>query len=417
MPESLFHVSPRNWETMTLMDICVHGGGDIQTGPFGSQLHAADYVPDGVPSIMPQNIGDNLIIEDSIARISEEDASRLSKYLVRVGDIVYSRRGDVERRSLVRDRESGWLCGTGCLRIRPGEGAHSLFLSYYLGHPAVRAWIVRHAVGATMPNLNTKILGAVPVVLPSKDEQRSIAAVLGALDDKIAVNEQIVDTALTLACLRYAVFVADEARVGQQRIGEVADVFDGPHATPKKTEHGPWFLGIGSLSHGLLDLDSSAHLSDEDFTRWTRRVTPRAGDVLFSYETRLGVASLMPPDMRACLGRRMALMRPIDDRVGSATLLHAYLVDEFQETIRKRTIHGATVDRIPLTDLPSWTITLPLPEYRPIVERALSALHRTIETRQQENRALAELRDTLLPKLISGELRIRDAERHVADVI
>lgn len=417
MPESLFPTLPRDWETATLIDVCVRGGGSIQTGPFGSQLHASDYVPDGVPSIMPQNIGDNSIIEDGIARISEDDASRLSKYLVHVDDIIYSRRGDVERRSLVRERQAGWLCGTGCLRVRPGSGAHSPFLSYYLGHPAVRAWIVRHAVGATMPNLNTKILGAVPVVLPSMEEQRSIASVLGALDDKIAVNERIIDTVLILARLRYAAIVADKGSVGQVSIGEVASVFDGPHATPKKTEWGPWFLSIGSLNHGLLDLDSSAHLSDEDFMRWTRRVTPRAGDVLFSYETRLGVASLMPSGVRACLGRRMALMRPIGNRVGPTTLLHAYLADEFQETIRKRTIHGATVDRIPLTDLPSWPITLPLPEYRPIVECTLSALHHTIEARQRENRALAELRDALLPKLISGELRVRDAERQVADVV
>ena len=69
---------------------CERSGGNIQTGPFGSQLHASDYRPVGIPSIMPQNLGDNRVIEDGIARIGERDATRLARYLVRTGDIVYS---------------------------------------------------------------------------------------------------------------------------------------------------------------------------------------------------------------------------------------------------------------------------------------------------------------------------------------
>ncbi|WP_246099050.1 hypothetical protein [Tepidimonas thermarum] len=152
--EELLGPAPYGWNYITLGTACQLGGGDIQTGPFGSQLHAADYVQVGIPSIMPQNIGDNRIFEDGIARITPEDAKRLSRYLVRSGDIVYSRRGDVERRALIRDREDGWLCGTGCLRVRLGPcGPDPRYTSYYLGHPTVREWIVRHAHGATMPNL------------------------------------------------------------------------------------------------------------------------------------------------------------------------------------------------------------------------------------------------------------------------
>src|SRR5262249_23606567 len=158
----------------TLGELCRSGGGDIQTGPFGSQLHASDYVSSGIPSVMPQNIGDNVIIEDGIARITPADAMRLSRYLLREGDIVYSRRGDVERRALVRPSQEGWLCGTGCLRVRPGTAADSRFLSYYLGHADVREWIVRHAIGATMLNLNTAILSIVPVTLPPRSVQMAI---------------------------------------------------------------------------------------------------------------------------------------------------------------------------------------------------------------------------------------------------
>jgi len=192
MLEAPFHLASPGWPVLSLGDACEQGGGDIQTGPFGSQLHASDYVEHGIPSIMPKNIGDNRVSTEAIAYISEEDAERLSRYLVRPGDIVYSRRGDVEKRALIRDSEAGWLCGTGCLRVRPGDGnLDPVYLSYYLAHPVVRSWIVRHAIGATMPNLNTSILSSLPVVMPSKREQRRIAHILGTLDDKIELNRQM----------------------------------------------------------------------------------------------------------------------------------------------------------------------------------------------------------------------------------
>jgi len=136
--DSLVGSLPSGWDHTTLGEACNREGGNIQTGPFGSQLHASDYVPQGIPSIMPQNIGNNRVIEDGIARITADDAMRLRRYLVRIGDIVYSRRGDVEKRALIREKEDGWLCGTGCLRVRFGAtGVDPSYASYYLGHPSV----------------------------------------------------------------------------------------------------------------------------------------------------------------------------------------------------------------------------------------------------------------------------------------
>lgn len=200
MVESLFSCLPLHWKVTTLGECCTTSGGNIQTGPFGSQLHASDYVAFGIPSIMPQNIGDNRVFTEGIARITPEDAARLSRYLVQTGDIVYSRRGDVERRALIRAEEDGWLCGTGCLRVRFGNSeVDPLYASYYLGHPSVRGWIVRHAVGATMPNLNTSILSALPFVIPPLSEQKAIAHILGTLDDKIELNREMNQTLEAMA--------------------------------------------------------------------------------------------------------------------------------------------------------------------------------------------------------------------------
>ena len=128
------------------------------------------------------------------------------------------------------------------------------------------------------------------------------------------------------------------------RIREIGEVFDGPHATPKRREEGKYFLNISSLQNGRLILDESDFIDDEDFQRWTRRVTPRENDLLFSYETRLGEAALMPPDIDAALGRRMALLRPNPEVVDPTFLLYYWLSPKWQQKIAQNTLYGATVN-------------------------------------------------------------------------
>ncbi|MCE7730913.1 restriction endonuclease subunit S [Vibrio campbellii] len=174
-------------------------------------------------------------------------------------------------------------------------------------------------------------------------------------------------------------------------IGDVAKVFDGPHATPKKIDTGPYFLSISSLENGKLDLSKSAHLSDEDFAKWTRRVTPEAGDILFSYETRLGEVAMMPAGVTACLGRRMGLLRPDRTKILPEYLLYAYQSNAFQEVIRAKTIHGATVDRIALKELPSFPIQVPpLKEQQKIVD-ILKGYDRKLVLNFETNQTIEEM--------------------------
>lgn len=104
---------------------------------------------------MPVNISSDRVDATNIARISREDANRPSKHIVQTGDIVYSRRGAVTRSALITDDESGMFFGTGCLLVRPVDAINPEFLKCHLSSPRNQEWIIRHAVGATMPNLNT----------------------------------------------------------------------------------------------------------------------------------------------------------------------------------------------------------------------------------------------------------------------
>ena len=177
------------WQTQTLGEICDEGGGEVRTGPFGSQLHESDYSELGTPVVMPKDIIEGRVSERTVARIADEHVDRLAQHQLRTGDIVYGRRGDIGRQALITPRESGWLCGTGCLRITPGRAkVDSTYLHYYLRDAGVIEGIAQQAIGATMPNLNTAILRGIQVRFPPAREQRRIASILSGYDDLIENN-------------------------------------------------------------------------------------------------------------------------------------------------------------------------------------------------------------------------------------
>ncbi|MFH6611648.1 restriction endonuclease subunit S [Streptococcus suis] len=171
-------------------------------------------------------------------------------------------------------------------------------------------------------------------------------------------------------------------------IGEIAEIYDGPHATPKKIENGYYFLSISSLSNGNLDLSKSAKICEEDYKKWTKRIVPIEGDLLFSYETRLGEAALMPANLQACLGRRMGLLRPNLNFVRSDFLLFAWLSPEFQKVIKQNTITGATVERIALSELSDFPILLPSLFEQEKIVKILTKLDQKIALNNQINEEL-----------------------------
>ena len=178
-------------------------------------------------------------------------------------------------------------------------------------------------------------------------------------------------------------------------IGSIAEIYDGPHATPKKLEQGPYFLSISSLDKGRLELKKSSFISENDFKNWTKRITPQEGDLLFSYETRLGEAALMPAGVRACLGRRMGLLRLNRAKVTPEYALYAYLSPAFQQTIKANTITGATVDRIALNDLPNFPIRIPPLSEQEYVAKLLSGIDKKIELNNRINVELEAMAKTL----------------------
>jgi type I restriction enzyme, S subunit len=408
--------TPSSWIVDDLASWCRRGDGDIQTGPFGSQLHAADYRPVGIPSIMPVNIGENRVDTNGIARVAEEDALRLSRYRVRAGDIIYSRRGDVTKRATIRESEEGWLCGTGCLRVRAGRALDPVWLSYYLAHPAVREWIQRHAVGATMANLNTSILGGLPVSAPPPTQQRAVGIVLGRLDDLIALNKSMGETleqvAETVFRSRFVDF-DDADRLVESELGHIpaewrvrrfADVITilsgGTPATGRAEFWGgqvPW-VSVGDAHPGPWIVATDKHITDAAILE-TRVSKLPAETVVISARGTVGNVALMAEPMamnQSCYGLRT---RTESDQI-HLYFLTRHLVNELRShahgsvfsTITRDTFGGIPVVCPPASELRRFE-----EDVRPLFQRILIA--------SRESQTLASLRDALLPKLISGEIR------------
>jgi type I restriction enzyme S subunit len=180
--------------TTTIGAVCDQFGGSVQTGPFGSQLHASDYSNNGTPVVMPQDMVDGRIVCDKIARVSNEHVGRLVRHVLATGDIIFSRRGDVGRFAVVTPAECGWLCGTGSIRIRLNSPDITIgYVRRYLQQEWVGDWLKHHAKGVTMPNLNTDVIRALPFTYPPLAEQRQVAAILDQADELRRKRRQAVE--------------------------------------------------------------------------------------------------------------------------------------------------------------------------------------------------------------------------------
>jgi type I restriction enzyme S subunit len=164
---------PAHWKVGRLRDMA----DSLQTGPFGSQLHAGEYVPGGRPVINPANLRDGRLVPDWDSTVDEHTASRLERHALLAGDILFARRGELGRCGLVASHQEGWICGTGSLRLRLRRDlARPEFVLHSLSTQGVEEWLELQSVGATMLNLNTSIIGRIPVVLPSVTEQDEIVS-------------------------------------------------------------------------------------------------------------------------------------------------------------------------------------------------------------------------------------------------
>ena len=372
---------------------------DIQTGPFGSQLHKEDYVQDGTPIVTVEHLGNRVFTEQNLPMVSNADKERLNKYVLSEGDIVFSRVGSVDRCSYVDSNHSGWMFSGRCLRVRPYNAIYPLYLYYFFCMESTKRFVRNIAVGATMPSINTKLMGEIEVSVPSIDTQKRIAAILSAIDDKIelntAINENLEQQAQALFKAwfvdfePFGGFMPDDWRIGTaSEIIELHDSKRVPLSGAERDKMDKIYPYYGATSRmDYVDnylFDGIYLLLGEDGT-----VIDANGFPILQY-----VYGKFWVNNHAHI---------ITGKLGY-TVESLYLL--FSLTNIKHIVTGAVQQKVSQANLKKVPVIIPNAHSLERFNTIIQPISATIRNYRDENEHLAALRDTLLPKLMNGEIDV-----------
>ena len=373
---------------------------DIQTGPFGSQLHKEDYVDIGTPIVTVEHLGNRVFTEQNLPKVSDEDKARLSKYVLKEGDIVFSRVGSVDRCSYVDAAHDGWMFSGRCLRVRPNTEVDPLYLYYFFCLEDTKQFVRSIAVGATMPSINTKLLGEVEVAYPSQTEQQKIVALLSALDDKIEINQKINDNLQQQAAALFANFYDQaETEVG---FTEMIQILGG--GTPKTGESSYWNGDIPFFTPKDVGfpytLTTEKTITEEGLAHCNSRLYP-INTVFVTARGTVGKVGLP--------GVPMAMNQSCYALVGKDThqlLVYFYTLKAVDRLKHKAS--GAVFDAITTRDFEAENIMKLSDDDTKAFLDVAEPIYQAVLNNSIENLRLSELRDSLLPKLMNGEIDVTD---------
>jgi type I restriction enzyme, S subunit len=397
---------------VTVEEIAASSKHALATGPFGSAISARFFTAKGIPVIRGSNLSldvSDRLNEADLAFIPEGLAAKFERSCARAGDLIFTCWGTVGQVGLIDGRSSygGYIVSNKQMKLTPNSGmTNSLFLYYAFSNPQFVEYLQSISIGSSVPGFNLGQLRQLTLMLPPLAEQEAIATVLGALDDKIAVNDRIAEISDDLIRQSYS--------DSSSRANEV--------------------VKIGDLSTQVRDMIPAELLTgDENYIALEHM--PRRNIWLTEWETATNVASAKSSFRRGDV--LFGKLRPYFHKVGIVFVDGVSSTDILVIRPKRESVHGWMLaalssdgvvayasaigdgTRMPRTrwsDLANYQIPWPGEgEVRGFNEFVMPLVGR-IGSAATENRTLAELRDTLLPRLMSGEIRVRDAEKVVEKV-
>ena len=398
------------WKEVRLGDIA-----DVQTGPFGSQLHKENYVNKGTPIVTVEHLGNKWFTSQNLPMVSDEDKLRLAKYCSQEGDVIFSRVGSVDRCSYVSKEYSGWLFSGRCLRVRPRSGINPEYLYYFLTNEGTKQYIRNIAVGATMPSINTKLLNEVPITIPSLDDQHRIASILSSLDRKIELNNKINADLEEMAQAIFKNWFVDfepfkdgkfvDSDLGMipegWKVGCLGDITSNKSAKVKERTD---VKVLSPVTTGELVL-SEEYFSKQVFSSSIAKYKiVNIGD--FAYNpARVNIGSLGRNkfEFDGCVSPVYVVFSVIDGYENYFDLFRK--TDFFKDKVASLAIGGVR-QSLSYDDLSSIETIIPNINIVEKFNNLYNQMKKTIKANKQESSHLSLLRDTLLPRLMSGDLEI-----------
>ncbi|MCX6701251.1 MAG: restriction endonuclease subunit S [Methanomicrobiales archaeon] len=421
-----------NWTQYTIKDFMDKGEVDLQTGPFGTQLHASDYVDTGTPMINARNIGFGEIRTEKLEYLSEDTVKRLSSHLLHTNDLVFGRKGTVERHVLILPEQDGWFQGTDCLRIRfKSKSINPRFVSYTFLTDYHKQWMINQSShGATMTSLNQEIISRIPLNLPDIQLQNKIAAILSAYDDLIENNTRRIKIIEEMAQAIYREWFVDfrfpghegvrmvESELGlvpegweKKKISDVANLFRGrSYGSDNLVEAG----GLPFLNLKCLVRDGGFRSSGIKRYQGPYKETQTAteGDIVIAVtdmtqERRIVAHAARIPRMEEPLSvLSMDLVKIVPkEGIYSEYLYGLIRYSPFADEIKQHA-NGVNVLHLNPDRIGEYEFHIAPKELRQSYSEKIGSYQEMCDILQLKNTNLRRTRDLLLPKLISGEIDV-----------
>jgi type I restriction enzyme S subunit len=410
-------------------------------GPFGSSLGKKDYVSSGIPVIRGQNLaGPGRFSLDDLVFVTEaKAASELARNLAEPGDVIFTQRGTLGQVGVVpKQPYTKYVISQSQMRLRVDpDKADATYIYYCFLDAGMRDTIRSHAITTGVPHINLGILAELRVPLPPLPEQHAIAEVLGALDDKIEANGRTRCSGVALLQTLFSELTAPAlAQIAEgvplppgwrlDRLESVLDVLETgsrPRGGVSGYSDGVPSLGAESvLGLALYDFSKTKHVPHE-FFKEMRRGLVQDHDVLLykdggrpgEFEPHVSLLGEGFPFPQFCINEHVYRLR------AAAPLSQEFLFfwlssDPVLEEMRRRGT-GVAIPGLNSTAVKDLPIALPsngvIDKFTAIAEPVVLLALKS----SRESRVLAQLRDALLPKLLSGELRVREAENLVEEAV
>lgn len=397
---------------------------EIKTGPFGTQLKAAEYQSSGTPVLNVKNLGFSTINAEKLDKVGAETVERLKAHLLKAGDIVFGRKGAVERHAFISVNEEGWMQGSDCIRLRvKTDMINPRFLSYYFLTKEHRAFMISMCShGTTMASLNQKILEQICFPMPQRNIQDKIVDILEKIDRKIALNNRINDNLEQQALALFKQYFMDYMPYGETAPADWREVSledvcikitDGSHYSPVDSPDSSYpMYSVKDMETYGFNSSSCKHITEEEFHKMQKNdCVPQMNDILVakdgSYLKEIFICSEQKDE---AILSSIAIFRPDASIIIPEILLYLLKQPSVRKDVGDNYVSGSALPRIVLKDFKKYRFMLPPMEEQLKIGSVLHAIRMQTKSNIDEIHVLSSLRDILLPRFMSGELDVSDLD-------
>ncbi|MEU8522880.1 restriction endonuclease subunit S [Streptomyces sp. NPDC048577] len=399
---------PQEWTYVALEDLLEPNGisyGIVQPGTA---------MQNGIPIVRVKDLKEGRVLQDEPLRVSPEVEEKYSRTRLRGGEVLLSLVGSVGETAIVTSELAGWNVARaiGVLRVSERVSAH--WLKICLDADAAQQFVLTRLNTTVQATLNLRDVRNIPIVMPPRRDRVAISEVLQVLDDKIAANDCIAAKSLELADAQFDL-ASHGLDFGAETFGSVAAVVGGGTPSTKVAEY--WGGEIAWTTPSDVTALSSPYLFETSRTITTTGLDNCASQLYPAHSifmtSRATIGAFALPQIPAAVNQGFIVVLPPSDE------MRWWLLHEMRSRVDEMIslANGSTFLELSRKNFKAMPIRLPSGESLVEFARLAAPLHERAAQASAENRALAELRDTLLPQLMSGKLRVRDAERIVEDAV